>query len=60
MLVVPAVAPIPENASQSTNFSKLIFLVFLMMRGTADSGCGTVLEVILLVLVIISVGRARA
>ena len=26
MLVVPAVVPIPENSSQSTNFSKLINL----------------------------------
>ena len=26
MLVVPAVAPIPENSSQSTNLSKLINL----------------------------------
>ena len=55
MLVVLAVVPIPENSSQSTNFSKLInltsgsFQVFSMMRGTADSGFGRVSEVILLV-----------
>ena len=55
MLVVPAVVPIPENSSQSTNFSKLInpssgfevkqrrFLkLFSMMRGTADSDFGRI------------------
>ena len=39
---------------------RLFFIVFSMMRGTVDSGFGRVLEVILLVLGISSVVRARA
>ena len=56
MLVVPAVAPIPEKSSQSTNFLKRGF------DDVRDRGqwFGRVLEVILLVWGVSSVGRARA